>query len=83
MSKKYSINLRQTLNSCCMKNKLALQNTSSVLLLLLLLNVFVNAPYVDVLSRVLIPGSRNPGLFFDPEIPGLYCSNPGISGFKK
>jgi hypothetical protein len=35
-----------------------------------------------VIPRVLIPGPRNPGLIFDPEIPGLDCCNPGISEFK-
>jgi len=31
---------------------------------------------------VLIPGSRNPGPFFNPEIPGFEPSNPGISRLK-
>jgi len=32
--------------------------------------------------RELIPGSRNPGHFSNPEIPGLSSPNPGIFGIK-
>ena len=32
--------------------------------------------------RELSPGSRNPGHFSNPEIPGLSSPNPGIFGIK-
>ena len=33
-------------------------------------------------SNLGIPNPGIPGTFFNPEIPGLGCSNPGICQFK-
>ena len=39
-------------------------------------------PHVCDATRELIPGSRNPGHFSNPEIPGLSSPNTGIFGIK-
>jgi len=44
--------------------------------------VFNMAEIFRPMSSVLIPGSRDPGPFFNPEITGFEPSNPGISRLK-